>query len=209
MVERTAENVQILEKKPLYKGFFKADEYFLRYPRYDGTMSRTVSREVMERGHAAAVLLYDTEREKIVLVEQFRVGVYLTGENPWIAECVAGIIGQGETPEAVARREAVEESGCEVGEIIPICRYFSSPGGMSETLYVFCGQTDSSKCAVEAGLENEGEDTRVLVLDADEAIQALLDGKINNAVTIISLQWFMLNRRMLKEKWGRNKEGGL
>lgn len=137
MVERTAENVQILEKKPLYKGFFKADEYFLRYPRYDGTMSRTVSREVMERGHAAAVLLYDAEREKIVLVEQFRVGVYLTGENPWIAECVAGIIGQGETPEAVARREAVEESGCEVGEIIPICRYFSSPGGMSETLYVF------------------------------------------------------------------------
>ena len=104
MVERTAENVQILEKKPLYKGFFKADEYFLRYPRYDGTMSRTVSREVMERGHAAAVLLYDAEREKIVLVEQFRVGVYLTGENPWIAECVAGIIGQGETPEAVARR---------------------------------------------------------------------------------------------------------
>lgn len=202
MVERTAENVQILEKKSLYKGFFQADEYFLKYPRYNGEMSRIISREVTERGHAAAILLYDAVREKVVLVEQFRVGAYLAGENPWIVECVAGIIGEGETPEEVARREAVEESGCEVEDVVPICRYFSSPGGMTETLYVFCGKVDSSKHEAVAGLESEGEDIRVLVWDADKAVKALADGKINNAVTIISLQWFMLNRRMLKEKWG-------
>ncbi len=202
MVERTAENVQVIEKRPLYRGFFRADEYFLKYPRYDGRMSRTVSREITERGHAAAILLYDAVRDKVVLVEQFRAGAYFAGEYPWVVECVAGIIGEGEPPEAVARREAVEESGCEVGDVVPICRYFSSPGGMTETLYVFCGKVDSSKHESEAGLESEGEDTRVLVWDADEALKALADGRINNAVTIISLQWFMMNRQKLKEKWG-------
>lgn len=202
MVERTAANVEIVDKKPLYKGFFRADEYFIKYPRYNGEMSRTVSREVMERGHAAAVLLYDAVREKIVLVEQFRVGAYLAGENPWIVECVAGIIDKGETPEEVAVREAYEESGCSVTELVPVCRYFSSPGGMTETLFVFCGRIDSSKHEDLGGLESEGEDIRVLVWDADEAKKALQDGKINNAVTIIALQWFVMNRKSLKKKWG-------
>lgn len=202
MVERRAANVEIVDKKPLYEGFFRADEYFIKYPRYNGEMSRTVSREVMERGHAAAVLLYDAVREKIVLVEQFRVGAYLAGENPWIVECVAGIIDKGETPEEVAVREAYEESGCSVAELVPVCRYFSSPGGMTETLFVFCGRIDSSKHEDLGGLESEGEDIRVLVWDADEAKKALQDGKINNAVTIIALQWFVMNRESLKKKWG-------
>lgn len=202
MVERRSENVEIIEKKPLYKGFFEMDEYFLKYPRYDGGMSRVISREVMERRHAVGVLLYDAVKDTVVLVEQFRVGVYLTGEYPWVVECVAGIIEPGEEPAEVAVREAREESGCDVLELIPIIKYFSSPGGLTETIQLFCGRIDSSRHGTLGGLESEAEDIRVLVLPSDEAVQALKDGKINNAVTVIALQWFMMNKDMLKERWG-------
>ncbi len=202
MVERRSENIEIVKKKSLYKGFFEMDEYFLKYPRYDGGMSRVISREVMERRHAVGVLLYDAVKDTVVLVEQFRVGVYLTGEYPWVVECVAGIIEPGEEPAEVAVREAREESGCDVLDLIPIIKYFSSPGGMTETIQLFCGRIDSERHGTLGGLESEAEDIRVLVMPSDEAVRALKDGKINNAVTVIALQWFMLNKDMLKERWG-------
>lgn len=202
MVERTPENIEVVEVKPLYKKFFRADDYFLKYPRYDGTMSRTISREVMERGHAVGVLLYDPLKDTVILVEQFRAGVYLAGEYPWVVECVAGIIDEGETPEEVAVREAQEESGCEVLDLVPILKYFSSPGGLTETIQLYCGRIDSGTHGTIEGLEEEAEDIRVLLWTAEEAIHALNDGKINNAVTVIALQWFVMNREKLRKKWG-------
>lgn len=203
MLERTPENVEIIDKKTLYKKFFGVDEYFLKYPRYDGTMSPVISREVMERGDAVGILLYDAVQDKIVLVEQFRVGVFTAGEDPWVLECAAGIVGKDETPEHVAVREAKEETGCDVSDLIPITKYFSSPGGISERLYVFCGRINAEHVPQHGGLESENEDIRVVTLDADEAVRMLQDGRINNAVTIISLQWFMLNKQMLQDKWGK------
>ena len=204
MVDRTPENIEVIKKETLYKKFFRVDEYFFKYPHYNGTMSRTISREVMERGSSAGVLLYDPDHDKLVFVEQLRIGVYTAGEYPWVLECVAGIIDPGETPDQVVVREAKEEAGVTVTAVEPIVDYFASPGGISEKLYVFCGRVDVSHLPAFAGLDTEGEDIRVVVLSSAEVEQMLAEGKFNNALTIIAVQWFVLNKEKLRKKWGKS-----
>ncbi len=201
MVDRLPENIEVIKKETLYKKFFRVDEYYLKYPRYNGTMSRVVSREVMERGNSAGILLYDPDADCLIFIEQLRVGVFTAGEYPWILECVAGIVDQGETPEQVVIREAKEEAGVEVSSVEPIATYFASPGGISEKLYVFCGRVNITQVPEYAGLENEGEDIRVVVLSAQTVEKMLADGKFNNALTIIAVQWFVLHKEKLREKW--------
>lgn len=206
MVARTRENIQVVGKKNLYEKFFKVDEYRLKFPLYNGKMSGEVSREVMERGRAAGVLLYDPDLDKLVFVEQMRVGVFAAGdENPWVLECAAGILDhKNESPADVVVREAAEEAGVTVTAVEPVCEYYSSPGGLSEKLYVFCGRTDASRVPENAGLESEGEDTRVVVLSAAEVEEMLARGAFNNALTIIAVQWFVLNKEKLRKKWGKS-----
>lgn len=203
MTERTAKNVEILEKNNLYKKFFEVDEYVMRYPQYNGEMSRPVKREVMDRGHAVGILLFDPVKDKIALVEQFRCGVYLNGDYPWVLEVVAGMVDhENETPQDVALRETQEEAGAKVTALEHIARYYSSPGGITETLELFCGRVDVDTLPAYAGLDVEDEDIRIVVMDAAEAEKLLTNGKINNGITIIALQWLMLNKASLLEKWG-------
>lgn len=203
MVDRKIENINVVKKDSLYKKFFRADECFFSYPRYDGTMSPVISREVMERGNSAGILLYDPDKEKLVFVEQMRVSIFLAGDNPWMLECVAGMVDEGETPEQVVVREAEEEAGAAVSELEPIVEYFSSPGGVTEKIFLYCGRVDADKVAKYAGLPSESEDIRVVVLSVGEAEKMLLDAKFNNALTIIAVQWFMINRKNLRKKWGK------
>ena len=203
MTERTLKNVEILEKKNLYKKFFEVDEYLMRYPQYNGKMSNPVRCEVMDRGHAVGILLFDPVRDKVALVEQFRCGVCLNGDYPWVLEIVAGMIDhENETPQEVALREAEEEAGASVTAIEPITRYYSSPGGITETLQLFCGRVDVSTLPAYAGLDEEDEDIRIVVMDVAEAEKLVADGTINNGLTIIALQWLMLNKAALLKKWG-------
>ena len=202
MVDRKQENIQVVGKTLLYDKFFRADEYFLRYPRYDGTMSAVVGREIVKRGAAAGVLLYDPEREKLVFVEQMRPGVFAAGEYPWIMECAAGIVEEGETPEQVAVREAEEEVGACVSDLEPVAEYFSSPGGLTEKIYLFCGRVDSERVAKYGGKPSENEETRSVVLSVAEAEKMLAGKKFNNALAIIAVQWFLMNKETLRKKWG-------
>lgn len=203
MTDRKIENINVVKKDSLYKRFFRVDEYFFSYPRYDGTMSPVISREVMDRGNSAGILLYDPDKEKLVFVEQMRVGVFIAGENPWVLECVAGMVDAGETPEQVVVREAAEEAGATVFDVEPIVEYFASPGGITEKLFLFCGRVDADKVAEYAGLPSESEDIRVVVLSVEETEKMLSEGRFNNALTIIAVQWFMMNREKLRKKWGK------
>lgn len=204
MPDRTPENVKVLKKQTLYKKFFEVDEYTFEYPLYNGRMSKPVCYEVMERGNAVGVLLYDPDREQIVFVEQFRVGVFFAGDSaPWLLECPAGIMDhKGEKPEDVAVREAKEETGAVVADLEPIASYYSSPGGISEKIHLFCGRVDSAHVAAYAGLVSENEDIRVVILSVADVEKMLAEGKFNNGLTIIALQWFMLNKEKIRQKWG-------
>ena len=203
MVDRKIENIEVVKKQPLYKKFFRADEYYFKYPHYNGEMSDVVSREILERGNAVGVLLYDPDKDAFIFVEQMRAGIYFAGEDPWILECVAGMIDGNETPERVAVREAKEEAGADVSDLEPITSYFSSPGGMTEKIFLYCGRTDSCRVADYAGLANEDEDIRVVVMPVAEAEKMLKEGEFRNGLTIIALQWFMMNKSALRRKWGK------
>ena len=198
----TDPRVDILEKTVCYAGFFRLKRYRLRHRLFSGAWSHTLVREVFERGHAAAVLPYDPVRDQVVLIEQFRIGALQAPGGPWLLEIVAGVLDPGETPEEVIRREAIEESGCPLQEIVPICEYLVSPGGSTERIALFCGKVDASQADGTHGLAEEGEDIRVEVMATDAAMAHLHTGRINAAAPIIALQWLLLNRDQLRRRWG-------
>ena len=158
----------------------------------------------MDCSQKIALLITDNpDKEKLVFVEQMRIGVFIAGENPWMLECVAGMVDKGETPEQVVVREAKEEAGAEVLNVEPIVEYFASPGGITEKLFLFCGRVDADKVAEFAGLPSESEDIHVIALSVEETEKMLQEGKFNNALTIIAVQWFIMNKEKLRKKWGK------
>lgn len=124
----TKNDVEIIARETLYSGFFSLELYRFRHRLFNGEMSGEVRREIFERGHAAVLLPFDPVRDEVVLIEQIRIAALDTSESPWLLEMVAGMIEEGETPEDVARREAIEEAGLDVGRTKPITSYLASPG---------------------------------------------------------------------------------
>lgn len=195
------EKVEIIEKTTPFQGYFRIDRYTLRHRRHDGGWTAPMTREIFERGHAAGVLLYDPVRDEVGLIEQFRPGALAAGWEPWLIETVAGIIDDGAPPEDVAIREAKEEAGVVISDLVPMCRYLATPGGSSETMVLYCARIDSRDLGGVHGLEEEGEDIRVFAVPADEAIGWVEQGRICNATAIIALQWLALNRQRLSALW--------
>ena len=158
-------------------------------------------REVFERGHAAALLPYDPVRRAFVMCEQFRIGAHAAGMDPWQLEIVAGIIEDGEEPDAVVRRETEEEAGRTVLELWPVQRYLVSPGATSETVYLYLGRVSAEGAGGIFGVPGENEHIRVKVMPEDELKQLLDAGLITNAATLIMTQWFFLNRDRIRAAW--------
>ena len=125
----------------------------------------------------------------------------MAGDHPWLIETVAGIIEGQESAEQMARREAKEEADCEVTDLFPIMRFFTSPGASTESVSLFCGRVDSTSAGGVHGLDEEGEDIRVMVVSVSEAQSLLNEGRIVNAKTIIALQWLATNYDSLKQRW--------
>jgi len=192
---------EIIEKEICYSGFFSIARLRLRHQKFDGEWSEVLIRELFERGHAVAVLPYDPVRDEVVLIEQFRVGALDFPTEPWLLEIVAGVIEEGENPRQVAEREALEEAGCIIERMEPVCEYLVSPGGASESIALFCGKVDATNIGGVHGVASEGEDIQVKVVSYDESIALLKRGLINSASPIIALQWLMMNRGRLRREW--------
>ena len=195
------DDVEVVEREACFRGFYQLDRLHLRHRLFAGGMGKLINRELFVRHDAVCVLPYDPQRDCVVLIEQFRVGALDKSVNPWLIELVAGLIDKDEQPEEVARREAVEEAGLELAEPWPLTQYYPSPGGSDERVHLYVGRCDSRGAGGVHGLEEEGEDIRVLVWSLDEALAALDDGRIDNAASIIALQWLALNRDKVRERW--------
>lgn len=195
------DDVEIIARESLYEGFFSLERYRFRHRLFNGEMSGEVSREILERGHAVVLLPYDPVRDEVVLIEQIRIAAYDTSPSPWLFELVAGMIEPGESLEAVARREAQEEAGLSVGRCKPIISYLASPGGTSERLAVMVGEVDARAAQGIHGLAEENEDIRVHVVSREQSYAWVESGIIDNAASVIALQWLALHHTQLRQAW--------
>ncbi len=194
-------DIEILEKTVCYDGYFRLERYRLRHRLFAGGWSDEIARELFRRDDGAAVLLYDSRADMLVFIEQFRIGAMQIPGGAWTTEIVAGAVRSGEMPDQVVHREAMEEAGCRIEALIPICSYLVSPGGSTESIHLFCGKVDASQAGGIHGLDEEGEDIRVVVMTWEEAHEALRDGRLNSAAPIIALQWLALNRDHVRAQW--------
>ncbi len=199
--EFSSEDVDLINKSCVFNGFFKVDQYQLRHKLFEGGYSEVFKRELFERGESACVLLWDMQQDKVVLIEQFRVGALNHPQSPWLIEVVAGMVEENETPKAVVRRESQEEAGIEIQQLFEIGSYLASPGGSTERVWLFVGNIDANKVAGIHGLDSEHEDIRVHVFQRKSLTNKLFHSRLDNSATIISLQWLALNADNLKKQW--------
>ncbi|MBP5855985.1 NUDIX domain-containing protein [Marivibrio halodurans] len=194
--------VEVIARDRPFQGYFAVDRYRLRHEQFAGGMGKEISREIFERGHAVGVVPYDPARDAVVLIEQFRAGVFAHGDpEPWLIEVVAGIIEPGEEAEAVARRETEEEAGLTLGRLEELSMQYMSPAGSSESIRFFVGECDSTKAGGLHGLADEGEDIRVFVHSFEETLAMVHDGRIRNAMTTIAILQTAARREALREAW--------
>lgn len=187
----------ILNNATVYDGFFQLEKYDLTHTLYAGGWSEPINRELYKRTNCVAVLLYDPVADKVVLIEQFRIGAINNPERAWLLEIVAGAIDEGETPEQVAYRESKEEAGCDIIELQLITRFYTTPGGSSEQISLFYGRVDSSQIGGIHGLAHEHEDILVTTVSFAEAYQMVEEGRIESGIPIIAIQWLALHRDSL------------
>ena len=190
-----AMQAQVIEKKLSYEGFLSISKVQVEHDNFDGGARTRVTRELMERGHAVAVLMYDPMLDVVGRIEHFRIGAS-ESDNPWLLEVVAGVIEPGEKPEEVARREAEEESGAIVGDMTHITTYYGSAGGSTEQTHVYYAEIDAATVEGVHGLDSEGEDIRVHKLGSADLFARLNAGQLNTASLQIAAQW--LESKMLK-----------
>jgi ADP-ribose pyrophosphatase len=205
----THPDVEIKEDEIGFQGFLRLDVVRFRHRRFDGGSSALRRQELLRVGPAVAVVLYDPDRDAVVLVEQLRLGALFAGASPWQIEAAAGRADAAEPPEAVAIREVREETGLSpAGPLIPIQRYLPSPGVSDESVLLYCARVDSTAAGGLHGLPDEGEDIRVVVKPLAE-IETLLDaGRIENGHSLIALYWLLRQRERLRRLWRAPPERG-
>ncbi len=195
---------RIISRKIEFEGWHKLETVVVQTDslRHDGP-AQPMSREIYHCKPVVAALLYLPETDQILFNEQFRVGAFMAGDaNPWLYECCAGLIDDGEDPEAAVHREAMEETGCKVLDLEFIGKVYPSPGGSDEVFLLYCGRISAAE-AGHYGLAEESEEIKTHLVSAAEALRLLDEGRITNAATVICLHWFARNHQQLRNKWSR------
>ena len=196
--QRTMKRVLIEKKRYILDDFFKVEEAYLQFEKFNGEMSRTVRRFSLERGDSVSVLAFNLNTDKLILISQFRYPTYKNGHG-WTIEAIAGIIDPSETPEEAARREVQEETGLTLSSLEHITTFYPSPGGSSEQIYLYYSEVsaESSRNNKPGGLINEGENIISLEISLEEALKKIKAGEIMDAKTIIGIYW--LESRLVKK----------
>ena len=194
------EDVEILNTSNPYVNYFAMSEIELRYCRFDGEMSPVVQRAAFMGTDAALVLPYDVARDRVLLIEQFRMGPLARGDHgPWQLEPIAGRVDPGETPADCARREAVEEAGLTLDRLEEIHLGYPSPGCVSEFFHIYLGLVDlPDDTARVAGLDGEHEDIKGHLMPLDQALDMLDIGQIRVTPLALALHWLARNRDRLR-----------
>ena len=190
-------------KRSVYKGFFSVEEHDLTYQKFNNEQSNVVTRSTLVSSDAVIVLPYDPINDRILLIEQFRAGPYVKGdENPWVLEPIAGLIDEGETPESAGIREAQEEAHLEIKRLELVARSYPSPGISTEFFHQYIGIVellDSSNLI--AGLQSENEDIRSHIFEYEQFFEMIESGKVKVGPLILLGLWLSKNRNRLRKTY--------
>lgn len=190
-MQPNASRVRLIHEQLLSDNWYTLKKYTFSLLRRDGRWQEQ-SREAYDRGNGAVILLYSRETRRVVVTRQFRFPVFLNGHNGFLIEAAAGLLDNA-SPEARIVAEAEEETGFRVTRVEKVFEAFMSPGSVTEKLYFFIAEYDDRQRSGEGGgIEEEGEDIEVLELDFDQALQAIDQGEIVDAKTIMLLQHLRL-----------------
>jgi nudix-type nucleoside diphosphatase (YffH/AdpP family) len=193
-----AAEIDIRQVRYPYEGFHRVEEWLIDHPRFDGTRSGPLTRAVSHVTDAATVLPWDPVRDRVLVVEQVRVGPLAKGDPlPWLLEPVAGLIDAGETAEETALRELLEEAGITAppDALDFVARYYPSPGGLAQVLHSYVVRCDlPDEVAGLGGVDAEGEDIRAHLVAVDDLLAMVASGEAANAPLIVSAQWLALAR---------------
>lgn len=196
----TRDDVELLERSQPYTEYFAVEAQRLRFRQFDGDMGPEVNFAAFKATDAALVLPYDPARDRVMLLEQFRMGPQVRGDRvPWQLEPIAGRVDAGETPEQTAYREALEEAGLHLRDLRPILRGYPSPGCSNEYFHIFLGLADlPDRAAGVGGLAAESENIRSHVMSFDDAMAMFARGQLRVVPLVTALLWLALHRDHLR-----------
>jgi ADP-ribose pyrophosphatase len=195
------QDVRILAQETVFSGYFSVRRLTLQHRCFGGGWSQPIVREVFDRGDCVGVLPYDPVADSVVMIEQFRPGAIRGNDSPWMLELIAGVIDSGESDEQVVHREAMEEAGCVMSELLPIATVAPSAGACSEQIRLFCGRVSQAAIGGVHGLAEEGEDILVHSVTRKDALAMLAADRVPNGHTLIALQWLQIHGDQLRERW--------
>jgi nudix-type nucleoside diphosphatase (YffH/AdpP family) len=193
MVASTKDRVRIIDTTVLSNDWYVLKKTTFDFLRSDGVWQRQ-SRETYDRGNGATILLFNRERQTVVLTRQFRLPAFVNGHDGMMIEAAAGLLDNA-SPEERIRAEAEEETGYRVQNVEKVFEAYMSPGSVTEKLHFFIAEYDaSSRVSHGGGVEAEGEDLEVIEWLLRDALEAVRRGEIVDAKTIMLLQFVALNR---------------
>ncbi len=183
-----------------YTNYFALNEYQLRHERFDGTMSGVLERAVFVASDAALVLPYDPLRDRVMVVEQVRMGPIARGDRSvWQFEPIAGRVDPGETPQQAAHREAAEEAGITLQSLAPVAEVYASPGDSTEFFYIYVALADlPDKATGVGGLDTEDEDIRSHLMSFDDLMAMVDTQQAANAPLVMAAYWLARHRDRLR-----------
>jgi nudix-type nucleoside diphosphatase (YffH/AdpP family) len=188
----TASRVRIIDTEVLSDDWYLLKKTTFDFLRRDNVWQRQ-SRETYDRGNGATILLHDPVRGTVVLTRQFRLPAFVNGHDGMLIEAPAGLLDHA-SPEDRIRAEVEEETGYRVSKVQKVFEAFMSPGSVTEKLFFFIAEYDStSKVGLGGGVEAEGEDIEVLEIELSKALQMVSQGEIMDGKTIMLLQYAALN----------------
>lgn len=185
----------INNEKTVYNGFFKVIDAQVTYDKLNESGTIEATRICLERGDSVAVLIYETDTDSFLFTKQFRYPS-ARRNHPWMLELVAGSVEEGENLWIVLR-EIEEEIGYETNELELITTYFPSPGGCSEQIHLYYTELNSSQKTLKGGgAVSEKEDIELIKIKRTGIKKHLDEGAFNNSISLIGIQWYLLNKRL-------------
>ena len=192
-------DVEVTSRETLFKGFLQVEKVSLRHRLFEKTgYTPILQRELIHRPEAAGVLIYNDQQQRFALIEQFRVGALDDAQSPWQLEIIAGVLDGDESPETCIRRESLEESGCEIDQLQHLFTFYPSAGACSEIFHLYAAATQLPEQGGIFGLEEEGENIQLHLIDYTDIPALLTNGRLKNAPVIMALQWLQMQIDTMK-----------